>query len=310
MMTNEIKKNIKSNEGGKMFKRHYGLILFAGMLLCMLFSPSANAQAELNDMDSLWVNIENYSTAEANDKLSLTFTWETYHRPYNQKSRSFTAEWGKFEKANQLAYRVIVSTDSLFSVITKSQDAQGKEATFTDLEFGTKYYAKVEPVGITNDYKALPSEGIIFKNSNITAKSDRNIFQMFWDFSKQGGILMPFIYAFALFGLLVVIPITWWKLRLANVFPPNKSGFLYTLLPFDIRGKTDFMTDKGNAYIMEIVKYWGKAMEAQNLKPSLWKDEDEYIKSSMQEQEEMKKKLWVKVGLPNIEKAIEVCKNG
>ena len=44
--------------------------------------------------------------------------------------------------------------------------------------------------------------------------------------------------------------------------------------------------------------------------PSCWDSTEEFIKASMQEQEEVKKRMWVEEGLPAIEQAIDVCKNG
>jgi biopolymer transport protein ExbB/TolQ len=193
----------------------------------------------------------------------------------------------------------------------KSMDVQTREVTFRELSFGVEYWVKGEPVGVPNPVKFAKADGKIFESSAGADKEGKGGFlKGFWAFSKSGGILIPFMYLFGLFGFLVCWPVTWWKARLANIFPPNKPGFIYTFLPFDRTGKSDFLTDKGNAYIREITKYWGKAMEAQNIKPSLWKDEEDFIKSDQQSQEEMRKKLWLKVGLPNIEKAIDICKNG
>jgi biopolymer transport protein ExbB/TolQ len=172
------------------------------------------------------------------------------------------------------------------------------------------YFARIQPVGLPNPYKAPIGVGEMFEDEEASGEESNNIFVMFWEFSKAGGFIMPFIYILALFGLFFCWPITWWKLRLANVFPPNKSSVIYSILPFDKAGKTDFMTEKGNAYMREISNYWVKAIEAQNIPINQWKDEDEFIHATQQQQEEMKKKLWLKVGLPNIEKAINICKNG
>ncbi len=288
--------------------RHLGVILLASVLMTLLFVPSLFAQ-DGNDQDSIWVNVSNYSSNEVDGKLELSFTWDAYIKKYTPRGNKY-GEWANYPLADSLTYKAMISTDSAFTQVVKQDDVQGKETTFRELEFGMKYFVKVEPVGIVNPWKAPVGQGQMFQGAAGADGDGGNIFKAFWEYSIAGGVLMPAIYLFALFGLLVCWPVTWWKLRLANIFPPNKAGLMYTILPLDRTGKTDFMTEKGNAYVREITKYWGKAMEAQSIKPSLWKDEEEFIKATQQDQEEMKKKLWIKVGLPNIEKAIDICKNG
>ena len=99
-------------------------------------------------------------------------------------------------------------------------------------------------------------------------------------------------------------------MRLANVFPPNKPGFLYSALPIDKKGKTDHMSPKGNIFIREVAKYWARAMAAMSLDAKNWGSDQAFITASRQEEEEKIKKMWIEDGLPAIEQAIDICKNG
>ncbi|MFP4458749.1 MAG: MotA/TolQ/ExbB proton channel family protein [Candidatus Zixiibacteriota bacterium] len=295
-----------------MHPRHIGVILMIAFIASAFFAPIAVAQEEneLDEMDSLWVIISSYEEAEIDKDLAITLQWKTQIKKYNERRKLYADNFTDYEEQEELTYRVMVFSDSTMNDQVKStEDINALSYQIKGLQFGMTYYFKVMPVGIPNPYKAPAADGQIFKVST-QAKGSDNLFGNFYEFSKDGGLMMPVIYLLALFGLIVCIPVSWWKMRLANVFPPNQSGILYTILPWNKTAKTGFMTEKGNAYIREISKYWAKAMEAQNIKPSLWKDEEAFIKATQQEQEEMKKKLWIKVGLPNIEKAIDICKNG
>jgi len=51
-------------------------------------------------------------------------------------------------------------------------------------------------------------------------------------------------------------------------------------------------------------------MESSSVGPEHFSSTDEYIKASRQQQEEIEKRLWIEIGLPNVEKAIDICRNG
>ncbi|MBN1756245.1 MotA/TolQ/ExbB proton channel family protein [bacterium] len=261
-----------------------------------------------NDEDSLWVHLATGVESKEDNKLSLSFTWELYRRPFNAKTQKY-GSWEEYSDPN-LTYRIVAASDSAFANVLKSAETTGSSYTMRELVWAMQYFVRVEPVNVVNPWKTDYADGKIFKRSIQEQETDKGFLKGFIAFSKAGGVLMPAIYGLALFGLLVVLPITWYKLRLANIFPPNKPGFIYSALPTDQVGKTSLKSPKGNLFIKEVARYWREAMKSMSLDPDHWETREKYIKADSQEQEEVKKTFWLDIGSPNIEKAIEVCKNG
>ncbi len=90
-----------------MRSRHLGVILFAALICGLAFVPVLSAQAtDYNDQDSLWVNFTGQTQSEENKQLILSFTWETYIKKYNPKNKSYKSDWEKYDKSDEIAYRV------------------------------------------------------------------------------------------------------------------------------------------------------------------------------------------------------------
>jgi len=116
-------------------------------------------------------------------------------------------------------------------------------------------------------------------------------------------------HALLLFGIVTWILI-WRRLWLANIFPPNKPSLLYRILPVDRVGKTEVESERGNIFLREVAKYWSKAMESMSVGPEDFPTKEDFLKADEKVEEEIAKRKWLEIGLPNVEKAIEICKNG
>lgn len=60
----------------------------------------------------------------------------------------------------------------------------------------------------------------------------------------------------------------------------------------------------------EVAKYWIAALKSMGTNVDKFKSTEEFLKATRDEVEITKKKMWLEIGLPNIDKAIAVCKNG
>jgi len=265
------------------------------------------------EKDSIWLHTSAADWEKTADSFILHMEWELFFKKAGRRG-TYASDWTALDpKEVDYTYRVEVATDSAFGNIVKKEETMEMSASIHGLEYNRSYVARVVLVDPPENYKDDFGGGIIYKHEKAVggaAAEKKNLIYWVKFYLKYGGWQTYFIIAFALFGLFIVWPTTWWRLRLANVFPPNKPGFLYAALPFDRTGKTDHLSDKGNVYIREVAKYWSRAMAAMVQDPSYWKSTDDFIKASMQEQEEVKKRMWVDEGLPAIEQAIDVCKNG
>ncbi|MBN2542406.1 MotA/TolQ/ExbB proton channel family protein [bacterium] len=280
--------------------------LFVGVF--MMTTQTAIEAQEINAEDSLWVHLSSGLEGKEEGNLTLNFVWELYKKPYNTRSKKFGA-WEEYSDPS-LTFKVVCSTDSNFSVIAKTAETNNQTYTIRDLDFGQVYFIRVDLVNVDNPWKSDAAEGKVFKRGVQEREAKKGVFKSFLAYSKAGGTLMPAIYGLAIFGLLIVLPVTWWKLRLANIFPPNKPGFIYAALPTNQTGKTDLKSPKGNLFIKEVARYWKEAMKSMSLELEYWDSTEKYIKASRQETEEAEKRTWLDIGKPNVEKALEVCRNG
>ncbi len=280
------------------------------LLAAVLFIPgSVNAQEE--NMDSIWVHItlaDNLKDEAGN--LQIVLGWEVYKKMYDARNMSY-GEWDKVADPAELGltFRAEVAVDSNFSNIVKGSETGELSYTFDGLDFGKQYWWRV--VLASGDFQSRWdfAEGILHEHAAIKTEG-KGIFTWYWNFVKAGSmIFMIPQHLLFFFGILIWILI-WRRLWLANVFPPNKSGFLYRMFPVDRVGKTEMQSVKGNVFIREVAKYWSKAMETMSLSPEDFSSKEEYIKADAHLEEEMAKKLWLDIGLPNVEKAIEICRNG
>ncbi len=291
----------------------YGVML-AILVGIIAVAGSASAQA-VAEFDSLWLHTADARWEKTEESFNLTMEWELYIKKAQDKRGSkFAGEWTKLAPETvEYTYRVEVATDSAFNTIEKQQETTESSLTIRDLNFDQFYFARVRLVDAPINYRDDFASGTIYKHEKqMGGKSEENTGVIgFIRFSfKNGGWQTYVITALALLVIFFVWPVTWFRLRLTNVFPPNKPGFLYSALPFDRTGKTDHISPKGNVYVREVAKYWSRAMAAMASDPSNWASTEAYIKASAQEQEEVKKRRWLEEGLPAIEQAIDVCKNG
>ncbi len=194
------------------------------------------------------------------------------------------------------------------SVVARSNEIQELAYTFTGLEGGKVYWLKARIVSPNNPSRTDMARALVQKSGKTGKKG--GLIKGYMNFFKAGGW-----YFMAPMHLLMLMALVFWfflwrRLLFANVFPPNKSSLLYRILPIDRVGKTDMLSNKGNIFLREVAKYWSKAMDAMSVGPHHFATTEEFTKASRQTQEEMEKKLWLEIGLPNVEKAIEICKNG
>lgn len=291
----------------------YGVML-AVLVGIIAAAGSVSAQA-VAEFDSLWLHTSDARWEKTDDGFNLTMEWELFiKKAQDKKGSKFAGEWAKLPLENvEYTYRVEVSTDSAFNKIDKQQETTENSLTIRGLNFDQFYTARVRLVNAPINYRDDFGSGTVYKHEKQTggASQEQKGIIGFLTFSfKKGGWQTYFIVLLALMGILVVWPITWFKLRLANIVPPNKPGFLYSALPFDTTGKIDHISPKGNVFVREVAKYWSRAMAAMASDPSNWESTEAYIKATAQEQEEVKKRRWIEEGLPAIEQAIDVCKNG
>ena len=261
--------------------------------------------------DSLLVHIDNIKEGKEGGELTLNVTWLLYKSSFHKKSGKYTSPTEFRDES--LTYKVRVYADSTLSQLVKeSPETAEMNYMLTGLDFDVDYWIRVEPVNAALPSRSDSAHVRVAKRAIGAAgeKGKKNIFSQFVAFTKMGGprILIP-MYILALFGLLVAIPTTWWRLRLANIFPPNKSSFWYGALPTDREGKTG-LGENGNIFMKEVAKYWIAALESMGINVDKFKSTDDFLKASRDEVETIKKKMWLDTGLPNIDKAIAVCKNG
>lgn len=290
-----------------------------GVMLAVLFGVIAitgtiSAQTP-TDLDSVWLHTADAKWDKTDAGFNLTMSWELYlKKAQDKRGSTFAGDWVKLAPENaNYTYRVEVATDSAFSQIDKTQETTEYTLTVRELNYDQFYTARVRIVNPPVNYKDDFAAGTVYKHEKqMGGKSEDNKGLIgFIRFSfKNGGWQTYVITALAIMVIFFVWPLTWFRLRLANVFPPNKPGFLYSALPFDRTGKTDHISPKGNVFAREVAKYWSRAMAAMASDPSNWESTEAFIKASAQEQEEVKKRRWIEEGLPAIEQAIDVCKNG
>jgi len=286
------------------------LVGFA-LMLARVTCIYAQKAAPITMPDSLRVNIVNVEHKAEGGKLSVKLDWQLFRNSYDKKTKTYTGPVSY--RNDSLLYVVRVSKDSLFKDVAKESPPTAELTyTVTDLEWGIKYYITVNIANATLPWGNDTAKALIFQKS----PSEKGGFVLtrllrgFSKFSVMGGlyIIIP-MYILAAFGFFITWPLLWWRLRLANIFPPNNPGFLYSVLPFDKEGKSG-LGPNGNIYIREVAKWWGEAMRANVLDERNWGSRDAFIKATRQEHEEAQKRLWLDVGLPNVEKAIDIAKNG
>ena len=286
-----------------------GWLVLALVLFMVGFLPRLSLAQE--SMDSIWVNITGAEEGRDEEgKLQVVLSWKVFKKAYNKRRMTY-GNWEPVADPKELGltFRPEVSVDSLFSSIASSAEVQELSYTFTGLDFGTHYYWRVELASPDMPHKWDFAEGVIYKHTAEVSKK-RGIISGYLHFVGQGGLafMIP-MHILLLFGLITMLLI-WRRLWLANIFPPNKPSLMYRLLPVDRTGKTEMSSEKGNVFLREVAKYWTKAMEAMSIGPEHFSSPEEFIKADRQTQEEMEKKMWIEKGLPNVEKAIEICKNG
>ncbi len=291
--------------------KKYVIITVAIVMMTIFIAGTNSYIFAQEDKDSLWIHIKEGLESIENEQLTLTLRWEMFSKE-NKGRGNFASDWQSY-RGPDMAFRVLCATDSAMNNIAKSVPVKGAlTAKLQDLEWGTVYYFAVEPTNTDMPWRYDKGNGKFFKQETKEAAEGKKggLLNAFLEYSKAGGEVMVLIYALAIFGLFFCLPLTWWKLRLANIFPPNKPGFFYGLLPVDQTGKTELNSPKGNVFLKEVAKYWGAAMQAMNLDPDDFSSKEEYIKASRQEQEEQEKRLWIEEGAPNVERAIEICRSG
>ena len=288
-------------------RRGWYMLVF---LMIFLVPMCIRAEAtKIADMDSVWVNI--VSADEAKDEqgnLQVTIAWKVFTRKYNKRKGSYS-EWQEIKAPEGFTFGSEVTTDSAFSNVIESHELQEMNYTFHNLNFAQQYWWRVRLISPECQSQWDFAEGIQYKHEvQITKK--RGLISGYFHFVKSGGLVFMIpMHILLLFGIITWILI-WRRLWFANIFPPNKPSFGYRILPVDRTGKTEIHSDKGNIFLREVAKYWSKAMEAMSVGPEHFDNPDEYIKADRQTQEEIEKKLWLEMGLPNVEKAIEICRNG
>ena len=262
-------------------------------------------------MDSIWVHIS--SADESRDEagnLQVTLGWEVYIKRYNPRRKTYS-DWEKVMSPSDLGltFRAEVSTDSTFSTVADKKETNELSVIFTGLDFGQHYWWRVVLASPPYPSKWDFAEGVIFKHAAVVTKK-RGIFAAYWNFIKRGGkAFMIAQHALLLFGIITWILI-WRRLWLANIFPPNKPSLMYRILPVDRIGKTELESERGNIFLREVAKYWSKAMESMSVGPEDFPTKEDFLKADEKVEEEIAKRKWLEVGLPNVEKAIEICKNG
>lgn len=287
--------------------------MLAALLAIIAIATPVYAQAP-GELDSVWLHTSAAEFEKTDEAFMLNMSWEIFQKNARDRRGTTYGDWEAIDPQNvDYTYRVEVATDSAFSNIVKSEETSELSATIRDLDFEKFYVARVRLVNPPLNYRDDFAAGTVYqheKPASGTGDDNEGIINWIKFVLKYGGWQTYVIILFGLIGVLILWPITWWRLRFANIFPPNKPGFLYSALPFDSTGKTDHLTEKGNVYAREVAKYWSRAMAAMVQDPSYWDSTEDFIKASMQEQEEVKKRMWVEEGLPAIEQAIDVCKNG
>lgn len=287
--------------------------MLTALLAIIAITTPVMAQAP-GEMDSVWLHTSTAEFEKTDEGFMLNMEWEIFVKKAKDRRGTSYGEWTPLDPENvDYTYRVEVATDSAFTNIVETEETSEMNATVRGLDFEKFYVARVRIVDPPANYRDDFAAGTVYKHEKPTAgagEQEKNLVYWVGFYLKYGGWQTYFIIAFGIIGIFVIWPITWWRMRLANVFPPNKPGFLYAALPFDRTGKTDHLSDKGNVYAREVAKYWSRAMAAMVQDPSYWDSTEDFIKATMQEQEEVKKRMWVEEGLPAIEQAIDVCKNG
>jgi len=287
---------------------HGKLTLLALVVLSAMALMPVHAQEY---MDSIWVHIS--SADESKDEagnLQVTLGWEVYIKRYNPRRKTYS-DWEKVMSPSDLGltFRAEVSTDSTFTTIADKKETNELSVIFTGLNFGQHYWWRVVLASPPYPSKWDFAEGVVFKHAAVVTKK-RGIFAAYWNFIKRGGrAFMIAQHALLLFGIVTWILI-WRRLRLANIFPPNKPSLLYRILPVDRVGKTEVESEKGNIFLREVAKYWSKAMESMSVGPEDFPTKEDFLKADEKVEEEIAKRKWLEIGLPNVEKAIEICKNG
>ncbi|MCD6124517.1 MotA/TolQ/ExbB proton channel family protein [bacterium] len=287
---------------------HGKLTLLALVVLSAMALMPVHAQEY---MDSIWVHIS--SADESKDEagnLQVTLGWEVYIKRYNPRRKTYS-DWEKVMSPSDLGltFRAEVSTDSTFTTIADKKETNELSVIFTGLNFGQHYWWRVVLASPPYPSKWDFAEGVVFKHAAVVTKK-RGIFAAYWNFIKRGGkAFMIAQHALLLFGIVTWILI-WRRLWLANIFPPNKPSLLYRILPVDRVGKTEVESERGNIFLREVAKYWSKAMESMSVGPEDFPTKEDFLKADEKVEEEIAKRKWLEIGLPNVEKAIEICKNG
>ena len=287
---------------------HGKLTLLALVVLSAMALMPVHAQEY---MDSIWVHIS--SADESKDEagnLQVTLGWEVYIKRYNPRRKTYS-DWEKVMSPSDLGltFRAEVSTDSTFTTIADKKETNELSVIFTGLNFGQHYWWRVVLASPPYPSKWDFAEGVVFKHAAVVTKK-RGIFAAYWNFIRRGGKAFMIVqHALLLFGIVTWILI-WRRLRLANIFPPNKPSLLYRILPVDRVGKTEVESERGNIFLREVAKYWSKAMESMSVGPEDFPTKEDFLKADEKVEEEIAKRKWLEVGLPNVEKAIEICKNG
>jgi len=287
---------------------HGKLTLLALVVLSAVALMPVHAQEY---MDSIWVHIS--SADESKDEagnLQVTLGWEVYIKRYNPRRKTYS-DWEKVMSPSDLGltFRAEVSTDSTFTTIADKKETNELSVIFTGLNFGQHYWWRVVLASPPYPSKWDFAEGVVFKHAAVVTKK-RGIFAAYWNFIRRGGkAFMIAQHALLLFGIITWILI-WRRLWLANIFPPNKPSLLYRILPVDRVGKTEVESERGNIFLREVAKYWSKAMESMSVGPEDFPTKEDFLKADEKVEEEIAKRKWLEVGLPNVEKAIEICKNG
>jgi len=297
------------------FNRRANAVLLAMLIGLVAITGTISAQAP-GELDSIWLHTSDATWEKVDDGFHLNLEWEVFIKRARRRGAEFDADWSKLpEEFVNYTFKVEVARDSAFTQIVKTEETQAMRLTIRDLDYEQFYTARVRLVDPPVNYRDNFALGEIFQHEAPTggaSKRREGFVGTVITAIEQGeaGWQTWVILALALIGILVVWPITWYRLRLASIFPPNKPSFLYSALPFDRVGKTDHISPKGNVFIREVAKYWSRAMAAMASDPSNWESTDAFIKATSQEQEEVKKRRWIEEGLPAIEQAIDVCKNG
>jgi len=216
---------------------HGKLTLLALVVLSAMALMPVHAQEY---MDSIWVHIS--SADESKDEagnLQVTLGWEVYIKRYNPRRKTYS-DWEKVMSPSDLGltFRAEVSTDSTFSTIADKKETNELSVIFTGLNFGQHYWWRVVLASPPYPSKWDFAEGVIFKHAAVVTKK-RGIFAAYWNFIRRGGKAFMIVqHALLLFGIVTWILI-WRRLRLANIFPPNKPSLLYRILPVNSVGKTE-----------------------------------------------------------------------